>query len=287
MTRPTNFYPDRPRYEHFMRIPSNLQNFAPNVKEADTGRKHPLEDTVIRTELQKMDLDVYSFYLCAHQRWMDEVARIDNVLHEQALTRRAVKNYKETILEPNPEISYQKKLVVPGYTMGGSKMPLEIKVEMHKKLGVKPELSRKPFQVEKREAKRNAKNMETKVQVNVWKARAAISASKTVEKITSTLSEVEKLNSAKPLRKAEAVACAHMVKQSKAIRKVSTDDVTNVDIAGGWKVVTNKRNTRPLQNVASVLTNKETGRRDLVCDNSLSQSLAHAVLRAPTNTGGS
>jgi len=191
-----------------------------------------------RTEFAPLDAIQYSNYISSHKFWLTQIEAVDNLLHEQALRRRALKSYREAIQidVSNPqEDLVRTPISVPGYTA-------DIYVNLQKKVVHPPELSDKPHRAEKRANRKKVRDAAAKAAAEALKAKAEVIAeTKTAPIIKDRLVALNKLSDARPLHKAELTAAKDAAARAKQIRFGSTDLVVNVAPDDGWKLVTRRK----------------------------------------------
>jgi hypothetical protein len=232
MQRPTHFYPSAPKLEHFLLKPTNLKA----LTESATGTDNAGHSS--RTEFAPLDANQYSNYISSHNYWLSQIEAVDNLLHAQALRRRALKGFREAIhvdlSNPQDDLA-RDPISVPGYSA-------DINVILQKKVAHPPELSTKPHRAEKRANRKKVRDAAVKAAAEALKAKAEVIAeTKTAPLIKDRLVAINKLSDARPLHKAELSAAKNAAARAKQIRFGSTDLVVNVAPDDGWKLVTRRK----------------------------------------------
>jgi len=247
---------------------------------------HVSPDNKINQEtgaFQKMDAEQYKQYITAHIYWRNTCDKIDADLHERALARRYVEQYKEVPL--NDGTDDVRKVTIPGYFKAGSgfKEPAQFNVKMVRKKAVEPTKSTKPHQEEKRVNKAAYKSQQTKVKANVWAAKTAVAATKTSEKLSQKFAKVDDLREKRSLNKEFAKGAKDALKISSSVRKIETDSVTNIAGDGEWTVVTRKRGKPVLAGYTD--HDNDAHKTSVFVDPGMGQAVTQAAIRKPTKTG--
>jgi len=294
MQRPTAFYPSPPKIEHFVKSRNHVTSLSLHGGNGgSSGANNPgiPAPPVFNNALSPgMDEKGYQSYLVAHKSWIDMIHEVDDILHVDALRRRALESKKEVMSVPDLDsLSVIREIPIRGYQNPFGRQ-YKIRSTMLPKTETTPTLSTKPHAAEKRDAKKQLRNASVKAQVEVLKGRTALAAETNAASVKEKLSEVKKISDLKPLWRAEESAARSAAARSKSIRFGSIDLATNIVPDDGWKVVTRKKGTMAKQSQVTETANATTGIKTVesFVDAALPTrvSLASSV-RLPTAVGSS
>jgi len=263
MQRPTAFYPSPPKLEHFVKSRNHVTSVSLHGGNGGSSGSSnpgiPSPPVFDNTLSPGMDQKSYAQYLLAHRAWIDSIHDVDDILHVDALKRRALENKKEVLSVPDLDsLSIVRDIPIRGYQDPFGRQ-YKIRSTMLPKKEVTPTLSVKPHAAEKRAQKKSLSDAKTKAQVEVLKGRTMLVSETKAASVKEKLSEVKKINDLKPLWRAEEHAAKSAAVRSKSIRFGSIDITTNIVPDDGWKVVTRKKGTMTKQSQVTETANVTTG----------------------------